>query len=169
MSQAPELSLLDAACAQRLSRRQSSAWPHLWELLDSVFDPEIPVLSLFDLGVLQDVQMAGECVRVELTPTYSGCPAIETMTQDIRTCLESAGYCHVEIVQKLAPAWGTHMMTPAAKAALARFNIAPPGSLACVMCGSKQVTLVSEFGSTACKAHYRCQSCGEPFDYFKPL
>lgn len=169
VSQEPALTLLDAACAERLHRRQESKWPHLWQLLDSVVDPEIPVLSLFDLGVLQDVQMVGDFVRVELTPTYSGCPAMVTMNQDIRACLNSAGYSQVEIVQKLAPAWGTHMMTPAAKAALARFKIAPPGLLACVVCGSKQVTLVSEFGSTACKAHYRCDSCGEPFDYFKPL
>lgn len=150
----------------------------LFELLSSVVDPEIPVLSLQDLGVLREVSVEGDEVRVTITPTYAGCPAMETMQADIESKLNSAGYQHVTVRQKLRPAWTTDWMTENGRNKLRAYGIAPPAATACgrqtsqiecPQCGSANVKLVSEFGSTACKALYQCQDCREPFDYFKCL
>jgi ring-1,2-phenylacetyl-CoA epoxidase subunit PaaD len=151
------------------------------ELLEDVRDPEIPVLTLADLGVLRDVAVEGGCVTVTLTPTYSGCPAMHTMEQDVRRVLAEAGYRDVVVKTRLAPAWTTDWLTPAAHAKLRSVGIAPPAHVTtdkrallgqdvpCPRCASRRTEKVSEFGSTACKALYRCRDCLEPFDYFKCL
>lgn len=153
----------------------------VWRLLDDVTDPEIPVLTLADLGVLREVKVAGQTVEVVITPTYSGCPAMDTMAADIRQRLAEAGYREVTVTTVLAPAWTTDWLSEAGRAKLADYGIAPPAEasgskaallgqdpiIACPRCGSRETECLSLFGSTACKAQYRCRSCLEPFDYFK--
>ena len=148
----------------------------LYELLSSVVDPEIPVLTLQDLGVLRDVEITGGEVKITITPTYAGCPAMETMRSDIETTLAAAGYGQVTVTQVLSPAWSTDWMTQSGRDKLRDYGIAPPANTACgkeadqiqcPQCGCDQVKRISEFGSTACKALYQCQECLEPFDYFK--
>ncbi len=150
----------------------------LFELLSSVVDPEIPVLTLQDLGVLRDISVTDGEVKVTITPTYAGCPAMETMRTDIETTLAEAGYKRVTVQQSLSPAWTTDWMTENGRQKLRAYGIAPPAktscgqqtdAIACPQCGSTDVKLISEFGSTACKALYQCQECREPFDYFKCL
>jgi ring-1,2-phenylacetyl-CoA epoxidase subunit PaaD len=150
----------------------------LFELLSSVVDPEIPVLTLQDLGVLRDISINGDEVQVTITPTYAGCPAMETMRADIEAKLAEAGYRQVIVQQSLSPAWTTDWMTENGRNKLRDYGIAPPvanacgkaiGQIECPQCHSANVKLVSEFGSTACKALYQCQDCREPFDYFKCL
>ena len=149
--------------------------------LDAVCDPEIPILTIADLGVLRDVRIAAGCVTVVITPTYSGCPAMHAIDQDIRAALAAAGYGEVRIETELAPAWSTDQMSAAAHAKLRSVGIAPPAhgshdkrallgrKVPCPRCASLETERISEFGSTACKALYRCHSCLEPFDYFKCL
>jgi ring-1,2-phenylacetyl-CoA epoxidase subunit PaaD len=155
----------------------------VWALAAEVCDPEVPVLTIEDLGVLRSVHVAGEgadaTVRVEITPTYSGCPAVEAMRDDIVTTLTDAGYRNVDVRTVLAPAWTTDWMSEAGKEKLEAFGIAPPGPRArdgrvglglgirCPHCGSLHTRELSHFGSTSCKALYVCQKCGEPFDHFK--
>ncbi len=166
--------LLHQECLEREARRRESACPELWDLLDTVKDPEIPVLSIWELGVLQDVQRDGDKITVVITPTYSGCPAMHAMQQDVERALSDAGWSQVEVRQQLSPAWSTRWMTPQARQALAEYGIAPPCTNQnelpqCPQCHSEQVDRISEFGSTACKALYKCRDCLEPFDYFKCL
>ena len=148
----------------------------LFELLSSVCDPEIPVLTLQDLGVLRDISITDGAVKVIITPTYAGCPAMEAMRADIISKLAAAGYQQVTVQQNLSPAWTTDWMSETGREKLRAYGIAPPvttacgqptGNIECPQCGSSDVKLISEFGSTACKALYRCQGCLEPFDYFK--
>jgi len=148
----------------------------LFDLLGAVSDPEIPVLSLLDLGVVRDVSMNGGKVSVTITPTYAGCPALTAMRDDIVTTLAAAGYDQVDIQQQLSPAWSTDWMTQRGREKLREYGIAPPlrstghkeaAAIECPRCSSSDVEKISEFGSTACKALYRCRSCLEPFDYFK--
>jgi ring-1,2-phenylacetyl-CoA epoxidase subunit PaaD len=152
----------------------------IWALLENVTDPEIPVLSLRDLGVLRDVQRDGERVRVVITPTYSGCPAMRAIEDDVRMALAQAGHADVEVRTRLSPAWTTDWMSDEGRAKLRAYGIAPPAGgsggesgahpeVPCPQCGSRDTRRVSEFGSTACKALYQCQACREPFDYFKCL
>lgn len=150
----------------------------LFNLLSEVVDPEIPVLTLLDLGVLRDISVAHGKVSVTITPTYAGCPAMETMQADIKAVLANAGYGQVEVRQQLSPAWSTDWMTQSAREKLRAYGIAPPVKSACnqipdriecPQCSSSDVKKISEFGSTACKALYQCQDCREPFDYFKCL
>jgi ring-1,2-phenylacetyl-CoA epoxidase subunit PaaD len=152
------------------ARRQSPI-PQIWDVLDTVMDPEIPVLSIWELGILRAVELEGDTVVVTITPTYSGCPAMDAVAQDIVTALAAAGYPNCRIDTRWAPAWSTSWMAPAGREKLRNYGIAPPGALAlhCPHCNSDDVELVSEFGSTACKALYRCRSCAEPFDFFKNL
>jgi ring-1,2-phenylacetyl-CoA epoxidase subunit PaaD len=166
--------LLPAEEHERRQRRASSALQPLWDLLDEVKDPEIPAVSLWELGVLQDIALENDRVVVTITPTYSGCPAMTVMAEDIVQALAEAGYPDSRIVTKLSPAWSTSWMSDDAREKLRAYGIAPPGEsgaalIHCPRCGSGQVHNVSQFGSTACKALYRCGECAELFDYFKPI
>lgn len=149
---------------------------HLYGLLSNVVDPEIPVLTLQDLGVLRDISVADGEVTVTITPTYAGCPAMETMRADIESTLAQAGYREFKVKQTLSPAWSTDWMSQTGRDKLRAYGIAPPantscgapsGQIECPQCNSSDVKKISEFGSTACKALYQCQACREPFDYFK--
>jgi len=159
----------------------------VWELLETVFDPELPVVNLRDMGVLRAVRNTAQGLEVVLTPTYSACPALNQMVDDVAAALARAGVA-ARVSVCLAPAWSTDWMTPHAHEQLRAFGIAPPQGCAtaqsghsvlqfapkpdvavvCPRCGSAHTTCVSPFGSTACKALYRCLDCAEPFDYFKP-
>lgn len=158
--------------AERRRHRGASEHQALWTILDGVFDPELPGLTIWDLGVLQDVQLRdGHCIVV-ITPTYSGCPAVDAMSQDVVSALNGAGYDKVTVEVALSPAWGTEMISPTGKLQLASLHIAPPqadDSPDCPVCGSSHTEVLSQFGSTACKALYRCQDCFEAFDYFKRI
>ncbi len=161
---------LNPVFAGRLSHRKSSEHQRIWDLLDSVFDPELPGLTIWDLGILQDVRLEADTWIIDVTPTYSGCPAVDAINQDIQKVMAEAGYDKVKLNLVLAPAWSTEMMSPAGKAHLKSINIAPPheqDQVACPVCDSQNVKLVSQFGSTACKAFYQCSDCLENFDYFK--
>jgi ring-1,2-phenylacetyl-CoA epoxidase subunit PaaD len=151
----------------------------IWNIAATVVDPEVPVLTIEDLGVLRSVSVDGERVTVDITPTYSGCPAVDAMRDDIVSALSAAGYADVRVRQVLAPAWTTEWMSSAGRAKLEAFGIAAPlprdGSgpvslglgIRCPHCGSLHTRELSHFGSTSCKALYVCQRCQEPFDYFK--
>lgn len=146
----------------------------------SVVDPEVPVLTIEDLGVLREVQFTGETVEVVITPTYSGCPAMDLIAMQVDLALEKAGFASRKVTLSLSPAWTTDWMSEAGKEKLRAYGIAPPvgrakgrgalfgvDEIACPHCGSAETERVSEFGSTACKALWRCRACREPFDYFK--
>ena len=159
---------------------RTDARPRAWALLAQVPDPEIPVLSVLDLGIVRHVLESddGRCVSVTITPTYSGCPATEVIARDIRTALESA-YDVVDVQTQLSPAWTTDWMSDEGRAKLHDFGIAPPSGRTtlplldtgrpdgCPRCGSRAVEELAGFGSTPCKALWRCTACKEPFDYFK--
>ena len=161
-----------------------------WQLLEGLSDPEIPVITLRELGILRDVREGAQGLEVVITPTYSGCPAMGQIEDDVRNTLAAAGL-QAKVVSQLAPAWTTDWMTEAAREKLRAYGIAPPHACAsektgsanvvqfaarsakteavhCPQCGSVNTTETSHFGSTACKALYRCLDCMEPFDYFKP-
>ncbi len=154
----------------------------LWQTLEAVVDPEIPVLTIADLGLLRDAEIgADETVTVTITPTYSGCPAMNMIEQEIKRVLGEAGYGAVEVKTVLHPAWTTDWLSESGREKLRAYGIAPPAKgstskralfgaepeVTCPHCGSKETEQVSAFGSTACKALWRCRSCLEPFDYFK--
>jgi ring-1,2-phenylacetyl-CoA epoxidase subunit PaaD len=168
MVSARQIDIVPAAHAARLAVRRASADEPIWALLDSVMDPEVPALSLWELGVLQDVRREADEIVVVVTPTYSGCPAMHAMEEAVRQRLAEAGHREVKIERRLSPAWTTDWLSNEARSALRNYGIAPPGATECPQCGSARTTPISEFGSTACKALYRCEDCGEPFDYFKP-
>ncbi|MGI9284834.1 MAG: 1,2-phenylacetyl-CoA epoxidase subunit PaaD [Pseudomonadales bacterium] len=164
---------------EREQYRKKSSCEELWELLDQVKDPEIPVISIWDLGVLRDIEVCEGRVVVTITPTYSGCPAMETIRSDIKEVLNSAGYAEHEVKTQLAPAWTSEWMSAEGRKNLRNYGIAPPEdtaaditpeqNVACPRCSSENTVRVSEFGSTACKALFQCRDCGEPFDYFKKI
>lgn len=159
------------------------------ELLEEVKDPEVPVLSVIDLGIIRDVHInhnqssaqEKKEIRIVITPTYSGCPAIDTINMDIRIKLMEHGYRNVIIEQKLSPAWTTDWMSEQGKKKLKDYGISPPNpkqqfcstemfqveTVECPRCNSYHTEIISQFGSTACKSMYRCLDCKEPFDYFK--
>jgi ring-1,2-phenylacetyl-CoA epoxidase subunit PaaD len=143
------------------------------QIAASVPDPEIPVINIEELGVLRDVCIKDGRVEVSIIPTYSGCPAMNMIAHDIEEALHEGGFAEVEIKTLLSPAWTTDFMTREAKEKLKKFGIAPPErgieQPNCPHCGSADVEKISQFGSTACKALWRCKSCREPFDYFKCL
>lgn len=156
---------------------------HVLELLAAVPDTEIPVLSVVDLGVIRHVRRGGDGrLRVGLTPTYSGCPATEVIRAAVRSTLDRHGYADAEIEEVLSPPWSSDWLSAAGREKLRQFGIAPPvvavssprrlwqaTPVACPRCASADTERISEFGSTPCKAHYRCRDCDEPFDYFKCL
>jgi ring-1,2-phenylacetyl-CoA epoxidase subunit PaaD len=157
-----------------------------WAVLEPLTDPEIPVITLRELGILRDIREDADGLEVIITPTYSGCPAMDQIEDDVHAALKAAGI-EGKVVTQLSPAWTTDWMTEPAKAKLRAYGIAPPHtvkqeqqvvhvmrrvppneSVECAHCGSRNTTLISQFGSTACKALYKCLDCREPFDYFKP-
>lgn len=159
----------------------------VWAALAAVADPEIPVLSVLDLGIVREVRVDGGKVEVVITPTYSGCPATHAIEEAIRRSLADAGFADASLRVSLSPAWTTDWMSAEGRAKLRKFGIAPPGArtpespapvrlfrvapagIACPHCGSARTERLAEFGSTPCKALYRCRDCREPFDYFKPI
>lgn len=145
-------------------------------ILQDVCDPEIPVLTIGDLGIVRDVKINGEAIEVIITPTYTGCPAMDMIAMNIRLALIEHGYHNIKVTSVLAPAWTTDWMTEAGKQKLKDYGIAPPITrsdetadlvIECPQCHSINTKLISQFGSTACKALYQCNDCKEPFDYFK--
>ena len=171
MPSADLIPLLPEEELARRTRRADSAHPELWTILDAVMDPEIPVITLYELGVLQDVYLDGDVVHLVMTPTYIGCPAMGVMEEDARAALAEAGYTLVTVEMRLAPAWTTAWLTPESRRKMAEYGVAAPSgeNIQCPQCSSEAVVIISEFGSTACKALYRCQSCSEPFDLFKAI
>jgi ring-1,2-phenylacetyl-CoA epoxidase subunit PaaD len=181
--------LPDGPLAQSHSEQAHHA---IWELLESVTDPEIPVVNLREMGILRAVREGAQGLEVVITPTYSGCPAMSQMEDDVVAALLKGGVA-ARVITQLAPAWSTDWMTPEGRDKLRAYGIAPPvksacaasaggnviafaprkglverETVACPQCGSDNTTEISHFGSTACKALYRCLKCMEPFDYFKP-
>ncbi|MCG1041325.1 phenylacetate-CoA oxygenase subunit PaaJ [Mycetohabitans sp. B8] len=178
------------------SSTDTSPVARAWAALDAVPDPEIPVVSIRELGILRDVRQAPDgVIEAVITPTYSGCPAMAQITEDIGAALDGAGLAPHRVVSVLAPAWTTDWITEGAREKLRRYGIAPPSRACatrgmqapqpvrivsrdererehaqptCPHCGSSNTERLSQFGSTACKALYRCMTCREPFDYFKP-
>jgi ring-1,2-phenylacetyl-CoA epoxidase subunit PaaD len=163
---------------------QSAEEKKVWQILESVCDPEIPVLSVIDLGIIREVKIYNAVqmppsggLEVFITPTYSGCPAMDAISIDIRLKLAEHGYKNVKITSVLSPAWTTDWMSEAGKQKLKAYGIAPPQYRSdkpgltenppCPQCHSHNTKLLSQFGSTACKALYQCNDCKEPFDYFK--
>lgn len=179
---------MTAALAQDTVLAQDPALARAWAAASAVVDPELPMLTLADLGVLRDVDVGDDgAVVAAITPTYSGCPAMATMRDDLLRELQAAGFADARVRVVLEPAWTTDWITPAGRAALAAAGISPPGPVArrsgpvplrlaptrravrCPQCGSDDVVVASEFGSTACKAPYRCRACLEPFDHVKEI
>jgi ring-1,2-phenylacetyl-CoA epoxidase subunit PaaD len=158
-----------------------------WATLDEVPDPEVPVLSVRDLGIVRDVLDHGESLEVVLTPTYSGCPATEVIERSVRDAIDAAGLGPARVTLRRAPAWSTDWISEHGKRKLQDYGIAPPGpaadggtapvrivgrradAVACPRCGSPRTEQLSAFGSTACKALWRCLACREPFEQFKPI
>ena len=155
----------------------------IWQILETVSDPEVPVLSILDLGIVRDVVLKASpngvdldgAVEIIITPTYSGCPAMDMINMDIRMAMLELGFTNIKITTILSPAWTSDWMTEAGKKKLVEYGIAAPNKtfdipadgVPCPLCQSSNTKLISEFGSTACKALYQCSDCKEPFDYFK--
>lgn len=152
----------------------------MWALLDEVADPEIPVVSVVDLGIVRDVRYSADGIEVDVAPTYSGCPATEVIELSIVARLEEERLSPVTVKRVLSPPWTTEWISEEGRRKLLEYGIAPPVDgagkrellgkarrIACPQCGSQETALVSEFGSTACKASYKCSDCFEPFEYFK--
>ena len=143
----------------------------IWDWLDAVSDPEIPVISVVDLGIVRGVDWDKETLEVSITPTYSGCPATSIIALDIETALLDRGIEDVRIKTQISPAWTTDWLSEKGRAKLEDYGIAPPraagGPDRCPRCKSQALERISQFGSTPCKAQWRCTDCLEPFDYFK--
>lgn len=148
----------------------------LWRILRKIPDPEIPVINIVELGIVRDV-LVGDGIEIVVTPTYTGCPATETIRADIARALARAGFGRAKITTRLTPPWTTGSISAEARVKLQAFGIAPPSpcahqasqfrAVACPRCGSRDTELVSEFGATPCKAAMRCKACREPFERFK--
>ncbi len=154
----------------------------VWNILSTVTDPEVPVLTILDLGIVREVKFNDDELEVVITPTYSGCPAMDMITINIRLALLEQGYKNIKVTSVLSPAWTTDWMSEEGKRKLKEYGIAPPNpkqqvcttalfqkeeAIQCPLCDSYHTHRISEFGSTACKALYQCDDCKEPFDYFK--
>jgi ring-1,2-phenylacetyl-CoA epoxidase subunit PaaD len=173
--------MTDSTNAKEISEEERE----IWQILETVSDPEVPVLSVVDLGIIRMVSIVDstddvseKTVKINITPTYSGCPAMDVIRVEIRMKLLEHGYKKIDIQSILSPAWTTDWMSEAGKKKLFAYGIAPPQytdstqglsehHLTCPQCHSTNTQLLSQFGSTACKALYQCQDCKEPFDYFK--
>lgn len=168
--------------------QRAASVEQVWAWLGEVADPEIPVISIVDLGIVRNVAFEGERCVVTITPTYSGCPAMQVIADSVQEALRARGMEQVKLLNQLSPAWTTDWMSEAGKAALKGYGIAPPAQqvidisglhagvkrrpapplvITCPNCGSTDTQLTSQFGSTPCKALYKCLDCREPFDYFK--
>lgn len=154
----------------------------IWKQLETVMDPEVPVLSVLDLGVVRSVQVSEKEISISITPTYSGCPAMKTIEEDIINQLKTTTSIPVRVTNVLVPAWTTDWISEEGKKKLKAYGIAPPEDevdksvlfgpppvVPCPLCSSNDTKMISQFGSTSCKAHYQCNTCMEPFDYFKCL
>ncbi len=171
--------MVSAVATHSLGQLARDQLERAWEAASAVVDPEVPVLTIADLGVLRDVQIVDGFIEAIITPTYSGCPAMNLIALNVEAALEEAGFVMPRIKTVLSPAWTTDWMTEEGKAKLRAYGIAPPAGKAsrralfgedevtCPHCGSGNTQRISEFGSTACKALWRCKACAEPFDYFK--
>ena len=168
---------------------QSARVQEVWRVLDGVPDPEVPAVSVRDLGIVREVRLHGDLLDVVLTPTYSGCPATEVIEADVLAAIHAAGLGPARVTLQRAPAWTTDWITPQGRERLRAYGIVPPGAVApgtevtlrfmpraaaapaleCPHCGSPRTERLSAFGSTACKSLYRCLACREPFEHFKPL
>jgi len=152
------------------------------EILETVSDPEVPVLSVLDLGIVRNIKINDDTIEVVITPTYSGCPAMDMIAVNIKLALLEKGYKKISVTTSLSPAWTTDWMTEPGKEKLKAYGIAPPNptqivcdtklfaeaeAIQCPLCNSYHTKLISQFGSTPCKALYQCLDCREPFDYFK--
>jgi ring-1,2-phenylacetyl-CoA epoxidase subunit PaaD len=167
-----------------VSREPGASRDYVLKVLDAVPDPEVPALSVVELGIVRDVEIRDDAVTVVVTPTYSGCPAMQVIEDDITTALRDAGIANVAIRTVYSPAWTTDWMSDAAREKLRAYGIAPPGkaesgslitltrkrqTVACPFCGSTNTTLTTEFSSTACKAMHMCHACHQPFEEFKAI
>ena len=152
----------------------------IYSYLTTVSDPEVPVLSIMDLGIVRDVKVEGDKVTITITPTYSGCPAMDVIAMNIRMTLLSQGIKNIHIDNQLSPAWTTDWMTEDGKRKLKEYGIAPPQrksadtldlfedeTVPCPRCGSEDTVMTSQFGATSCKSLYKCNNCHEPFEHFK--
>ena len=147
---------------------QNGNTDHIWQLLNTIPDPEIPVISIVELGVIRDITFSERSYTILITPTYSGCPAVKAFTDDIKKCLKENGIRNFKLKLVYSPAWTTEWMSDATKKKLKKYGIAPPSNtVICPQCNSKNVELISEFGATACKSMYKCLDCLEPFEFFK--
>jgi ring-1,2-phenylacetyl-CoA epoxidase subunit PaaD len=169
--------------AQLFSPKGSVGVESIFKLLSEIPDPEIPVINIIELGILRDVILTDDLCTIVITPTYSGCPAMRVIEDDIRTKLKEIGIVNVKVDLLYTPAWTTDWISDEAKEKLRAYGIAPPDhssidkqvllgksrDLKCPLCGSTDTEMISQFGSTACKALFRCKACKEPFDYFKCL
>jgi ring-1,2-phenylacetyl-CoA epoxidase subunit PaaD len=154
-----------------------------WQVLETVEDPEIPVISIVDLGIVRAVRQEADGLVVDITPTYSGCPATKVIEESVIDALKSAGFVDFSVNTVLSPPWSTSMLSESGKEKLKAYGIAPPADesrdklalmgderiITCPNCKSNNTKMVSQFGSTPCKAHFKCIDCLEPFDYFKCL
>jgi len=177
-----KISLMPQEQYQRLQQRNTPDLKVLWDLLDDVKDPELPVLSIWALGILRDIKRSGTHICITITPTYSGCPAMDMIRDDIQRVLNQSGYHDISINVSLSPAWSSHWMSKQGQENLRTYGIAAPDDAdsdddgltperhaQCPHCHSRQTRRISEFGSTACKALFQCDDCNEPFDYFKKI
>ncbi len=172
-----------------LKDRQALRIEAAWKVLEQVLDPEVPALSVRDLGIVRDVVISGEALEIVLTPTYSGCPATEVIEHDVLHAINQAKLGPASVSLRRAPAWTSDWISAEGRRKLSEYGIAPPhlvrsdGAVpvrffgraektpapVCLRCGSNHTERLSPFGSTACKALYRCLACREPFEYFKPI
>jgi len=164
-----------------IQKELTSEEKKIWELFTQLPDPEIPVISIIDLGIVRSVNLTNNHLLIEITPTYSGCPAMKQIEDDIKKIVTDSGYPTPQIKMIYNPAWTTDWLTDEAKEKLRKYGIAPPEhtsmdksgitgkpkKLACPRCASIDIKMISQFGSTACKALYQCNTCLEPFDHFK--
>ena len=152
----------------------------IWKVLENVHDPEIPVLNVVEMGIVRNVEISDDQTLVTITPTYSGCPAMDVIGVQVKKALKEAGYPNPQVKSILHPPWTTDWMTDEARKKLLDYGIAPPAKgagkesilgndkhVACPHCGSENTEMISQFGSTACKSQFRCKDCLEPFEYFK--
>jgi ring-1,2-phenylacetyl-CoA epoxidase subunit PaaD len=160
---------------------QAPTLDQVWQALGEVADPEIPVVSLVELGVVRDVTIEGEGVTVKMTPTFSGCPAMHVMREDVEKRLRELGFTEIDVQMVLSPPWSTDMIAPEAREKLRGFGIAPPPRIdggdmitlievaTCPHCGSKDAKMQNAFGPTLCRTIWTCNSCTQPFEQFKPI